>query len=285
MRLLHEGVSCVRFLRTGALLLFCACAMLPRAAAQSCGAHHGVAVQVLAPADRNCRTSAPPAHYLVWERLVALACWGTREGEAPRFGESGAQMSQLGVIFSHFHVDHSGDFAALIKSSWFEDRKERPLPILWTGRQQHSCQPPPIRGGLLRGQARRVSLFKRAAGSGRGKQLQTTAHDVEAAKKPVAAFPQWRTFRLRGSRRFMEEFRPWRGAWNWAANASYDGDTNGEADSPDWQRTVADRPQCRPGSATGVERRLHMHRRPLSGRSPATRMSNTWSCLTACCAL
>ena len=38
-------------------------------------------------------------------------------------------MSQLDVIlFSHFHVDHSGDFPALIKSSWFEDRK-RPLPI------------------------------------------------------------------------------------------------------------------------------------------------------------
>lgn len=38
-------------------------------------------------------------------------------------------MSQLDVIlFSHFHVDHSGDFAALIKSSWFEDRN-RPLPI------------------------------------------------------------------------------------------------------------------------------------------------------------
>jgi ribonuclease BN (tRNA processing enzyme) len=38
-------------------------------------------------------------------------------------------MSQVEVIlFSHFHVDHSGDFPALIFSSWFEDRK-RPLPI------------------------------------------------------------------------------------------------------------------------------------------------------------
>ena len=38
-------------------------------------------------------------------------------------------MSQLGVIlFTHFHVDHSGDFPVLIKSSWFEDRK-RALPI------------------------------------------------------------------------------------------------------------------------------------------------------------
>ena len=50
-------------------------------------------------------------------------------GSALRFGESGAQMSQLdAILFTHFHVDHSGDFAALIKSSWFEDRKQ-PLPI------------------------------------------------------------------------------------------------------------------------------------------------------------
>jgi ribonuclease BN (tRNA processing enzyme) len=37
----------------------------------------------------------------------------------------GAQMAQLNVIlFTHFHVDHSGDFPA----PWFEERK-RPLPI------------------------------------------------------------------------------------------------------------------------------------------------------------
>lgn len=38
-------------------------------------------------------------------------------------------MSQLdALLFTHFHVDHSGDFAALIMSSWFEDRR-RPLPV------------------------------------------------------------------------------------------------------------------------------------------------------------
>ena len=59
--------------------------------------------------------------------------------------ESGAQMGGGGapppppdpppppphvdvVLFSHFHIDHSGDFPALVFSSWFEDRK-RPLPV------------------------------------------------------------------------------------------------------------------------------------------------------------
>jgi ribonuclease BN (tRNA processing enzyme) len=65
----------------------------------------------------------------VWEGGRARALVDAGGGSALRFGESGAQMSQLDVIlFTHFHVDHSGDFPALIKSSWFEDRK-RPLPI------------------------------------------------------------------------------------------------------------------------------------------------------------
>jgi ribonuclease BN (tRNA processing enzyme) len=38
-------------------------------------------------------------------------------------------MSQLdAILFSHFHVDHSADFPALIFSSWFEER-DRPLPV------------------------------------------------------------------------------------------------------------------------------------------------------------
>jgi len=38
-------------------------------------------------------------------------------------------MSQVDVfLFSHYHVDHSSDFPALVFSSWFGDRK-RPLPV------------------------------------------------------------------------------------------------------------------------------------------------------------
>src|ERR1700739_4325649 len=67
--------------------------------------------------------------YLVWENGRARVLVDAGGGSALRFGESGATMSQLDVIlFTHFHVDHSADFPALIKSSWFEDRK-RPLPI------------------------------------------------------------------------------------------------------------------------------------------------------------
>src|SRR5271154_4471921 len=104
------------------------CAVSPMAAAESCGAQ-GIAVQVLGSGGPELQDKRASSSYLVWENGQARALVDAGGGSALRFGESGAQMSQLDVLlFSHFHVDHSGDFAALIKSSWFEDRK-RPLPI------------------------------------------------------------------------------------------------------------------------------------------------------------
>src|SRR5579871_876411 len=104
------------------------CAFLPLSAAQSCGSQ-GVAVQVLGSGGPELQDKRASSSYLVWENGQARVLIDAGGGSALRFGESGAQMSQLDVIlFSHFHVDHSGDFAALIKSSWFEDR-ERALPI------------------------------------------------------------------------------------------------------------------------------------------------------------
>src|SRR5258708_37568414 len=104
------------------------CAFLPSAAAQSCGAQ-GVAAQVLGSGGPELQDQRASSSYLVWDDGRARVLVDAGGGSALRFGESGAQMSQLDVIlFTHFHVDHSGDFAALIKSSWFEDSK-RPLPI------------------------------------------------------------------------------------------------------------------------------------------------------------
>src|ERR1700747_3723523 len=98
------------------------------AVAQSCGAHGG-SVQGLWWGGPGVQDKRASSSYLVWEDGRPRVLVDAGGGSALRFGESGAQMSQLDLIlFSHFHVDHSGDFAALIKSSWFEDLK-RPLPI------------------------------------------------------------------------------------------------------------------------------------------------------------
>ena len=104
------------------------CAFSPSAGAQSCGTK-GIALQVLGSGGPELQDKRASSSYLIWEDGQARVLVDAGGGSALRFGESGAQMSQLDVIFfSHFHVDHSGDFPALIKSSWFEDRN-RPLPI------------------------------------------------------------------------------------------------------------------------------------------------------------
>jgi ribonuclease BN (tRNA processing enzyme) len=114
-------------------VIFLPCILLaspltPLAAAQGCGTR-GVAVQVLGSGGPELQDKRASSSYLVWQDGRARVLVDAGGGSALRFGESGAQMAQLDVIlFSHFHVDHSGDFAALVKSSWFEDRR-RPLPI------------------------------------------------------------------------------------------------------------------------------------------------------------
>src|SRR5580692_8229261 len=121
-----------RFLQsTCSLTLFSfllSCAFLPSAAAQSCGSH-GVAAQVLGSGGPELQDKRASSSYLVWKDGQALVLVDAGGGSALRFGESGAKMSQLEVIlFTHFHVDHSADFPALIFSSWFEER-DRPLPV------------------------------------------------------------------------------------------------------------------------------------------------------------
>ncbi len=98
------------------------------AAAQSCGSS-GVAVQVLGSGGPEMQDKRASTSYLIWKDGKARVILDAGGGSALRFGESGAQMSTLDVfLFSHFHVDHSSDFPALVFSSWFEDRN-RPLPV------------------------------------------------------------------------------------------------------------------------------------------------------------
>ena len=95
---------------------------------QPCGTK-GVAVQVLGSGGPEMQDKRASSSYLVWQDGRARVLLDSGGGSALRFGESGATMSQLdAILFSHFHVDHSGDFAALVKSSWFEDRTH-PLPV------------------------------------------------------------------------------------------------------------------------------------------------------------
>jgi ribonuclease BN (tRNA processing enzyme) len=98
------------------------------AKAQSCGAS-GLALQVLGSGGPETGDRRASTSYLIWQNGRARVIVDAGGGSALRFGESGAKMSELDVfLFSHFHVDHSSDFPALVFSSWFGDRR-RPLPV------------------------------------------------------------------------------------------------------------------------------------------------------------
>src|SRR6516162_4146919 len=110
------------------MILCINCPLVPSAGAQTCGGE-GVAVQVLGSGGPELQDKRASSSYLIWQDGQARVLLDTGSGSSLRFGESGAKMSQLDVIlFTHFHVDHSADFPALIFSSWFEDR-DRALPI------------------------------------------------------------------------------------------------------------------------------------------------------------
>ena len=122
---LQKGYAYVPFILSGLLFAF---GSLPCATAQSCG-NTGLAVQVLGSGGPDLRDKRASASYLVWKDGKALVLIDAGGGSALRFGESGAEMSQLKVIlFTHFHADHSSDLPALVLSSGFEGPKH-PLPV------------------------------------------------------------------------------------------------------------------------------------------------------------
>jgi ribonuclease BN (tRNA processing enzyme) len=93
-----------------------------------CGSS-GVALQVLGSGGPELQDKRASTSYLIWRAGVARVLVDSGGGSALRFGESGALMSDLDVILlTHLHVDHTADLTALVKSSFFEERR-RTLPV------------------------------------------------------------------------------------------------------------------------------------------------------------
>jgi ribonuclease BN (tRNA processing enzyme) len=229
-------------------------------AAQTCGGE-GIAVQVLGSGGPELQDKRASSSYLVWQDGQARVLVDTGGGSALRFGESGAKMSQLDVIlFTHFHVDHSADFPALIFSSWFEER-DRPLPVY--GPAGNSVFPSTVdfvnaffnhRTGVYRYLSE--LLLPQEKGS-----YELQPHNVVADTVSSAIF--------RGEHVSAYAARVIHGsvpalAWRVEIGGKsivFSGDTNGEG--PDLVRLAKDADlfiahNAVPEGATGVERRLHM---------------------------
>lgn len=100
-------------------------------AGSSCGARYpeGVALQILGSGGPIADDWRASSGYLVWVDGRARALVDIGGGVILNFAASGAAIKDLEVVvLSHLHVDHSVDFAALMKSAYFGERTE-PLPI------------------------------------------------------------------------------------------------------------------------------------------------------------
>jgi ribonuclease BN (tRNA processing enzyme) len=235
------------------------CPFVPSANAQACGGE-GVAVQVLGSGGPELQDKRAASSYLVWQDGQARVLVDTGGGSALRFGESGAKMSQLDVIlFTHFHVDHSADFPALVFSSWFEER-DRPLPVYGPGGDR--VFPSTVdfvqaffnhRIGVYRYLSEQ--LLPQEKGS-----YELQAHNVNGDPSSVA---------FRGEHLSAYAARVIHGsvpalAWRVEIDGKsivFSGDTNGEG--ADLVRLAKDADlfiahNAVPEGATGVERRLHM---------------------------
>ena len=252
VRFLQSSLSCIL---VSAFSLFA----VPHAAAQACGAK-GVALQVLGSGGPEFQDKRASSSYLIWQDGRARVLVDAGGGSALRFGESGATMSQLDVLlFSHFHVDHSGDFAALVKSSWFEDRT-RVLPIY--GPEGNEFMPSTVEfvGDFFGGKRGAYRYLSELLEPGEDGSYKLQPHSVAAAK-PVEVF--------RSGDLSAQAVRVIHGgvpalAWRVEVGKqaiAFSGDTNGEGPGLAQLAANADlfvAHNAVPEGVTGVERNLHM---------------------------
>ena len=240
-------------------VLLLLCGFSPSAAAQSCGSQ-GIAVQVLGSGGPELQDKRASSSYLLWEDGQAKVVIDAGGGSALRFGESGAQMSQPDVLlFTHFHVDHSADFAALIKSSWFEDRN-RPLPIYGPPGNDFMPATTEFVYDLFgdKGAYRYLSelLVPKDQGS-----YKMQPHNVTASSTPVPVFHN-ETLAVSAVRVIHGGVPAL--AWKIETRGKvvvFSGDTDGEGEGLPRLAMNADlfiAHNAVPEGATGVERRLHM---------------------------
>jgi len=228
--------------------------------AQSCGVT-GLAVQVLGSGGPESQDKRASTSYLVWENGRARVIVDAGGGSALRFGESGAQMSQVDVfLFSHFHVDHSSDFPALIFSSWFEDRK-RPLPIFGPTGNKFMPSTTEFVSDLFREPHGAYRYLSELVEPGTDGSYQLQPHNVAASLVPVLVFRDaditlYAVSVVHGAFPAL--------AWRVEIGGKrivFSGDTDGEGEGLiqlAWNADLFVAHNAVPEGATGVERRLHM---------------------------
>jgi ribonuclease BN (tRNA processing enzyme) len=171
--------------KSAVLALLCASGLAPAvaSAAATC-TRHGVQVQILGSGGPELEDQRASSSYLVWQDARPRILIDSGGGSALRFGQAGAHVAQLdAVLFTHLHIDHSADFPALIKSSYFEERKA-PLPVYGPPGNENFPSTTEFVAGLFRGKHgvyRYLADF--LSGNDGGYLLQ--AHDVALTAREI----------------------------------------------------------------------------------------------------
>jgi ribonuclease BN (tRNA processing enzyme) len=228
--------------------------------AQSCGAS-GIAVQVLGSGGPESQDKRASTSYLVWDNGTARVILDAGGGSALRFGESGAQMSEVDAfLFSHFHVDHSSDFPALVFSSWFEDRN-RPLPVYGPSGNEYMPATTEFVRDLFNDPHGAWRYLSDLTGPAKAGRYTLEPHNVAPSTKPVLVFrnPHLALYALSVVHGAFPAL-----AWRVEIGGKrivFSGDTNGNGEGMPQLAMNADlfvAHNAVPEGATGVERRLHM---------------------------
>ena len=227
----------------------------------SCGSR-GVAVQVLGSGGPEVQDRRASSSYLVWRDGRARVLVDSGGGSALRFGESGATVTSLDVVLlTHLHVDHTADLAALIKSSFFEERA-RELPLYGpVGNDAFPATTEFVRALFdeRRGAYRYLGSFVDAAAPN---PYWLHAHDVQLTESEIRQVYAQGGLRVLATRvihggvpaiAFRVELE--------GVSAAFSGDTNGNNGNLERLAQAADlliAHNAVPEGATGVERALHM---------------------------
>jgi ribonuclease BN (tRNA processing enzyme) len=231
----------------------------PSVTAQSCGTA-GLEMQVLGSGGPELQDKRASSSYLIWDHGRARVMVDAGGGSELRFGASGAHMSQLDVfLFSHFHVDHSGGFPALIFSSWFGERS-RALPVYGPAGNEYMPSTTEFVHDLFGDPHGAWRYLSELVEPGQRGSYQIEPHNVATAAPRLV----WRNSDIA-----VYAVRVVHGAFPalaWRVEMGgkrivFSGDTNGEGNGLTELATNADlfvAHNAVPEGASGVERRLHM---------------------------
>lgn len=222
---------------------------------------HGIEVQVLGSGGPETQDIRASSSYVIWIDGRSTILVDSGGGSALRFGQSGAQMQDLDlVLFTHLHADHSADFPALVKSSWFENRI-RPLPVYGPTGNEHY----PAASEFIH------ALFDEKTGAFRylydfitpgAASYTIQAHDVDATKTDVSTVYSDKGLKVS----VVSVVHGPVPALAWRVDIAgksvvFSGDTNGNGNTLQQLAQQADllvAHNAVPEGATGVARNLHM---------------------------